>query len=76
MVEPGGLPSMWSHTVRHDRKDLVAAAAAACTLYTERFGAYDVPHKRCASFTVSLAITENRGYFTTPFFISKSSLDF
>ena len=32
--------------------------------------------ERCASFTVSLAITENLGYFTTPFFISKSSLDF
>ena len=26
--EPGGLPSMGSHTVRHDRSDLAAAAAA------------------------------------------------
>ena len=25
--EPGGLPSMGSHTVRHDRSDLAAAAA-------------------------------------------------
>ena len=29
MEEPGGLPSMVSHTVRHDRSDLAAAAAAA-----------------------------------------------
>ena len=27
--EPGGLPSMGSHRVGHDRNDLVAAAAAA-----------------------------------------------
>ena len=27
--EPGGLPSMGSHRVRHDLSDLVAAAAAA-----------------------------------------------
>ena len=27
--EPGGLPSMGSHRVRHDRGDLAAAAAAA-----------------------------------------------
>ena len=26
--EPGGLPSMVSHGVRHDRSDLAAAAAA------------------------------------------------
>ena len=26
--EPGGLPSMESHTVRHDRSDLAAAAVA------------------------------------------------
>ena len=26
--EPGGLPSMGSHRVRHDRSDLVAAAEA------------------------------------------------
>ena len=26
--EPGGLPSMGSHRVRHDRSDLAAAAAA------------------------------------------------
>ena len=29
MGEPGGLPSMGSHRVRHDRSDLAAAAAAA-----------------------------------------------
>ena len=28
MGEPGGLPSMGSHTVRHDRSELAAAAAA------------------------------------------------
>ena len=28
MGEPGGLPSMGSHRVRHDRSDLAAAAAA------------------------------------------------
>ena len=27
--EPGGLPSMGLHRVRHDRSDLAAAAAAA-----------------------------------------------
>ena len=29
MAEPGGLPSMGSHRVRHDWSDLAAAAAAA-----------------------------------------------
>ena len=29
MAEPDGLPSMGSHSVRHDRSDLAAAAAAA-----------------------------------------------
>ena len=28
MEEPGGLPSMGSHRVGHDRSDLAAAAAA------------------------------------------------
>ena len=28
-VEPGGLPSMGSHRVRHDRSDLAVAAAAS-----------------------------------------------
>ena len=28
VVEPGGLPSMGSHRVRHDRSDLAAAVAA------------------------------------------------
>ena len=30
--EPGGLPSVGSHRVRHDRSDLAAAAAAARSL--------------------------------------------
>ena len=30
--EPGGLPSMGSHRVRHDCRDLAAAAAAAAAL--------------------------------------------
>ena len=30
--EPGGLPSMGSHRVGHDWRDLAAAAAAACNL--------------------------------------------
>ena len=32
MGEPGGLPSMWSHRVRHDWSDLTAAAAAAAVI--------------------------------------------
>ena len=32
MGEPGGLPSMGSHRVRHDWSDLAAAAAAPCTI--------------------------------------------
>ena len=31
--EPGGLPSMGSHGVRHDWSDLAAAAAALLTVY-------------------------------------------
>ena len=31
--EPGGLPSMGLHRVRHDRSDLAAAAAAAAMKY-------------------------------------------
>ena len=33
MWEPGGLPSMGSHRVRHDRSDLAAAAAAAAAVF-------------------------------------------
>ena len=33
--EPGGLPSMGSHRVRHDWSDLAVAAAAACVLVTQ-----------------------------------------
>ena len=32
MGEPGGLPSMGSHRVRHDWSDLAPAAAAGCSL--------------------------------------------
>ena len=35
MAEPGGLPSMGSHRVRHDWSDLAAAAAAAANLMSE-----------------------------------------
>ena len=34
--EPGGLPSMGSHRVRHDWSDLAAAAAAMITLYSRQ----------------------------------------
>ena len=34
-AEPGGLPSMGSHRVRHDWSDLAAAAAADMCLYME-----------------------------------------
>ena len=37
MVEPGGLPSMGSHRVRHDWSDLAAAAAAAAMHIYERW---------------------------------------
>ena len=33
--EPGGLPSMGSHRVRHDRSNLAAAAAAALKIKTD-----------------------------------------
>ena len=33
--EPGGLPSMGSHRVRHDCSDLAAAAAAAAAAETQ-----------------------------------------
>jgi len=36
--EPGGLPSMGSHRVGHDRRDLAAAAAAAVYLQREERG--------------------------------------
>ena len=38
--EPGGLPSMWLHRVRHDWSDLAAAAASvpASDLYPLKFG--------------------------------------
>ena len=35
MGEPGGLPSMGSHRVRHDWSDLAAAAAACCMYDSE-----------------------------------------
>ena len=36
-VEPGGLPSMGSHRVRHDQSDLAAAAAAASSNSSQGF---------------------------------------
>ena len=36
MGEPGGLPSMGLHRVRHDRSDLAAAAAAAMPFYSTK----------------------------------------
>ena len=36
MGEPGGLPSMGSHRVRHDCSDLAAAAAKKKTMITEQ----------------------------------------
>ena len=41
--EPGGLPSLGSHRVGHDRSDLAAAAAAA-----------DVSHKCICLFVTGL----------------------
>ena len=44
--EPGGLPSMWSHRVRHDWSDLAAAAAEASDhswLAINTWQAYSVP---------------------------------
>ena len=35
MVEPGGLPYMWSHTVGHDWSDLAAAAAIYGSIWEE-----------------------------------------
>ena len=43
--EPGGLPSMGSHTVGHDRSDLAAAAAAAAAA-----AGFDVLSRRKLSF--------------------------
>ena len=37
VVEPGGLPSIWSHRVGHDWSDLAAAAAAAAAVFLEDF---------------------------------------
>ena len=36
MVEPGGLPSMGSHRVRHDCSDLAAAAANVISIKTSQ----------------------------------------
>ena len=61
-----GLPSMGSHKVGHDWSNL-AAGAAACTLYTERVGAYDVPHKRevCKFYCESSNYRESRIFHNT-----------
>ena len=55
--EPGGLPSMGSHRVRHDRSDL-AAAAAACT-HTLSFSSSFCPSSiQCSLITYPV----NSGY--------------
>ena len=45
--EPGGLPSMGSHRVGHDRSDLAAAAAAAAGIVLSALYAlsYVISHK-------------------------------
>ena len=51
MGEPGGLPSIGSHRVRHDWSDL-AAAAAAVQLYLNKIGKTVWPTKQMnISFT-------------------------
>ena len=51
--EPGGLPSMGSHRVRHDWSDLAAAAAAALRLAmgVQRFKKYKICSQVAFSFT-------------------------
>ena len=46
--EPGGLPSMGSHRVRHDRNDLAAAAAAAWLLFILHH--YSLKWLHCCTF--------------------------
>ena len=36
MLEPGGLPSMGLHRVRHDRSDLAAAAETLVVIFSDR----------------------------------------
>ena len=43
-AEPGGLPSMGSHRVRHDCSDLAAAAAAADVLRLVRVNYWLIEH--------------------------------
>ena len=42
MGEPGGLPSLGSHRVGHDRSDLAAAAAALLRINESAMGATDI----------------------------------
>ena len=56
MAEPGGLPSVGSHRVGHDRSDLAAAAGALVSMY-QNFRCLEgkqrlvVNHIVCASST-------------------------
>ena len=59
MGEPGGLPSMGSHSVRHDWSDLAAAAAAAATKNETLYfpvlpGVLRMYNKNCQSITAYL----------------------
>ena len=47
MGEPGGLPSMVSHRVGHDRSDLAAAAAAS---FGEKILLCDMKEMRAQTF--------------------------
>ena len=49
--EPGGLPSMGSHRVGHDRSDLAAAAAAAAAVLSS--GNTEAPKTRRGDSSVS-----------------------
>ena len=67
--EPGGLPSLGSHRVRHDWSDLAAAAAAA-TLTKERFQGtlvlWDIPEKKNVASCYQI-IMGNNTYAPPPF---------
>ena len=55
MGENGGLPSMGSHRVGHDRSDLSAAAAAACFHNVEQWGEHSyLLWKRGKEVTLSI----------------------
>ena len=55
---PGGLPSMGSHRVRHDRNDLAAAAADALKFLSPNFALSRLPGE------VSLS-SDNLAFYST-----------